>query len=105
MLLRRDVDAAEMDEVYLEEDEGEGAFGGPLAAPPAQAATAIKGVPQNLTMVDAPSLRQPTVPTPAAPVVAPPTPPEPGLPPGLPPAASEDGGVAHSAEVPTEPRP
>ena len=33
MLLRRNVDAAEMDEVYLDEDEGEGAFGGPLTPP------------------------------------------------------------------------
>ena len=37
MLLRRNVDAAEMDEVYLEEDEGEGAFGGPLTPAAARA--------------------------------------------------------------------
>ncbi len=69
MLLRRNVDAAEMDEVYLEDEEGEGAFGGPLT-PPAAPPPAVKPGTQSLTMVDAPSLR-PTNPV-APPSVSPP---------------------------------
>ena len=39
LLMRRNVDAAEMDEVYLEEEDHEGPYGGALApaAPPALA--------------------------------------------------------------------
>ena len=68
MLLRRNVDAAEMDEVYLEDEEGEGAFGGPLTSPAAPP-PAVKPGTQSLTMVDAPSLR-PT--NPVAPPMSPP---------------------------------
>ncbi len=67
MLLRRNVDAAEMDEVYLEDEDGEGAFGGPLTPPAASPAPAVKPGAQSLTMVDAPSLRPaPVAPPPAA---------------------------------------
>src|SRR5262249_37373405 len=41
LLLRRNVEAAELDEVYLEEDDQEGAWGGPLG----QAAPAAPGPP------------------------------------------------------------
>jgi hypothetical protein len=87
LLLRKNVDAAELDEVYLEEDEAEGAPGGPLTAP-APPPTAVKPAPSGLTMVEAPSLR-PTPPPgpvtpagpsggppPAADLTAPPAPPE-----------------------------
>ena len=65
MLLRRNVDAAEMDEVYLDEDEGGGAFGGPLT-PPAAAPTAIAAKPgaQSLTLVDPPAAAPMTPPAP-----------------------------------------
>jgi hypothetical protein len=68
MLLRRNVDAAEMDEVYLDEDEGDGAFGGPLT-PPVVAPTAVAAKPgaQSLTLVDAPVAPQPTAPPMAPP--------------------------------------
>ena len=98
LLLRRKVDAAEMDEVYLEEDEGDGAFGGPLTPPAAAAALPVKPGTQSLTMVDAPSLRPDAArchrrsrrrPPPA------PTAPAPTPPPG------EDGGLAPRAEVGT----
>jgi hypothetical protein len=65
MLLRRSVDAAEMDEVYLDEDEGDGAFGGPLT-PPAVAPTAVKPGAQSLTLVEAPAA------PPAVPMAPPP---------------------------------
>ena len=104
LLLRRKVDAAEMDEVYLEDDEGDGAFGGPLTTPPAAPPTAVKPGTQSLTMVDAPSLRPtPPLSSPLAPeAAAAPTAPAPTPPPG------EDGGLAPRSEVgtaPTEPRP
>jgi hypothetical protein len=109
MLLRRDVDAAEMDEVYLEEDEGEGAFGGPLSSIPPPPATAIKPGTHGLTMVDAPSLRPtaPPSPAPIPPAPSPTAPPEPSLGPTLAPPG-EDGGAPRPAEAgtaPTEPRP
>ncbi len=66
MLLRRNVDAAEMDEVYLEEDEGEGAFGGPLTPPAPPPAPASKPGAQSLTLVEAPAV-QPTTAPPTAP--------------------------------------
>jgi hypothetical protein len=55
MLLRRSVDAAEMDEVYLDEDEGDGAFGGPLTPPAVAPPAASKPGAQSLTLVDAPA--------------------------------------------------
>lgn len=63
LLMRRQVDDTELDEVYLEEDEAEDAYASSTtASAPAPAATA-----QTLTMVEAPKLR-----TPAAPVTPPP---------------------------------
>ena len=57
-LLRRNVDAAEMDEVYLEEDEHDLGYSGPLTPPTAPlappAAPKADGSP---TMVDSPTLR------------------------------------------------
>jgi hypothetical protein len=88
MLLRRNVDAAEMDEVYLDEDEGDGAFGGPLTPPAVAPTAAAKPGAQSLTLVDAPASR------PAATPTAPP--------PG------DDGGMSPRSEIgtgPTEPRP
>ncbi len=69
MLLRRNVDAAEMDEVYLDDDEGDAAFGGPLTPPAAAPTAAAKPGAQSLTLVDAPA----AAPLPAAtPTAAPP---------------------------------
>ncbi len=56
-LLRRDVDAAEMDEVYLEEDEHDLAYSGPLT-PPAAPPTKPDPTPGS-TMVESPTLRTP----------------------------------------------
>jgi hypothetical protein len=54
LLMRRNVDAAELDEVYLEEDEQEGAYGGPLTSP--QAVTPAPGKPtQALPVVEPPT--------------------------------------------------
>src|SRR5260370_29284550 len=58
--MRKNVDTAELDEVYLEEDDQEGAYGGPLAAPaptptPAPAAPAPKTT--QLQMVEAPAFK------------------------------------------------
>jgi len=63
-LLRRNVDAAEMDEVYLEEDEHDLAYSGPLT-PPAPPSGPPKSD-QPLNMVDSPTLRTsgPTTATP-----------------------------------------
>jgi hypothetical protein len=88
MLLRKNVDAAELDEVYLEEDDLSGTFAGPLTAPPPPPAppSAVKPV-QPTTMVEPPALRPPS-PAPApAPVNAPaPSPPPPAEPTAEPPA-------------------
>jgi hypothetical protein len=72
-LLRRNVDAAEMDEVYLEEDEHDLAYSGPLT-PPAPPPPAKMDQPP-LTMVDSPTLRGPGAPA------APPEAPTPATPP------------------------
>src|SRR5579884_3771716 len=62
LLMRRHVDAAELDEVYLEEDEQEGPYGGHFVPPaPPAPATAIKG-PSPMAMVDPPTLRTPPPP-------------------------------------------
>jgi hypothetical protein len=54
MLLRKAADGAELDEVYLEEDEQEGAYGGPLTSP--QAVTPAPGKPtQALPVVEPPT--------------------------------------------------
>jgi hypothetical protein len=79
LLMRRLIDAAEIDEVYLEEEDQDG-FGGSIAptAPEPPKMT------QPLQMVEAPSLRPVTPPVPAAPPASPsytsepvPTPPAP----------------------------
>jgi hypothetical protein len=85
LLMRRHVDAAELDEVYLEEDEQEGPYGGHFTPPaPPAVATAVKS-PSPVTMVEPPTLRTPTpassqsvapTPPPTAPVATTP-PPEP----------------------------
>jgi hypothetical protein len=68
LLMRKNVDTAELDEVYLEEDDQEGAYAGPLTAPapatPTPAAPPVKTT--QLQMVEAPILKAPT-PEPAAP--------------------------------------
>jgi len=72
LLMRRHVDSAELDEVYLEEDDAESVPGGFPAPPPAPPAPAPKPT-SGLTMVESPSLRAPAPPPPAP--VAPPAPP------------------------------
>jgi hypothetical protein len=74
-LLRRNVDAAELDEVYLEEDEHDLAYSGPLTPPPAPPAPAssIKNEPTQ-TMMESPTLRTPAS-SPSAPPSAPTPPP------------------------------
>ncbi len=78
LLMRKNVDAAELDEVYLEEEEHEGPYT-PAPTPESKSAT-------SLPMVESPALRPVTppaapVPTPAATtpasVAVPPTPPAP----------------------------
>jgi hypothetical protein len=60
LLMRRHVDSAEIDEVYLEEDDQEGVPGG---FPPAAAPSPAPSKPtQALNMVDAPVLRTPAPP-------------------------------------------
>jgi hypothetical protein len=80
LLMRRHVDAAELDEVYLEEDEQEGPYGGHFTPPAPVSPSAVK--PPSMTMVESPTLRTPapTTTTPSAstpapePAPAPPTP-------------------------------
>jgi hypothetical protein len=92
LLMRRHVDAAELDEVYLEEDEQEGPYSGHFVPPTPQptTTTAVKP-PSPMSMVEPPTLRTPP---PAAPVAS--TPPEPAPPlepPSTPPIEGE-GGVS-----------
>jgi hypothetical protein len=78
LLMRRNVDAAEMDEVYVVEDEPEGAYGGPLSAP--HAVTPAPGKPtQSLPMVEPPAGAVPPAPAShvTTPGLVPPVPPEP----------------------------
>ncbi len=95
LLMRRHVDAAELDEVYLEEDEQEGPYGGHFVPPaPPAAPAAVKG-PSPMTMVEPPTLRTPppAPPPPPAPVASTP-PPEPAPllePPPSPPMEDEGG--------------
>ncbi len=56
LLMRRHVDAAEMDEVYLEEDEQEGPYSGHFTPPVPPASSAVKP-PASVTMVESPALR------------------------------------------------
>ena len=115
LLMRRHVDAAEMDEVYLEEEDQEGPYGGHFTPPAPPATTAVKP-PSSTTMVESPTLRAPAAapppaatsppsaapaPVPApispAPVTAAPTPeptpqPTPLPPPDSTPPSARDGG-------------
>jgi hypothetical protein len=92
LLMRRHVDAAELDEVYLEEDEQEGPYGGHFTPPAPASPSAVK--PPSMTMVESPTLRTPapTTTTPVAPTPAPeaPKPPEPAP---APPPPESDGGA------------
>jgi hypothetical protein len=107
LLMRRNVDAADLDEVYLEEDEHEGPYpAAPSPAAPAPPHEAVRPAGQ-LAMVEPPTLRPVTPPAPApssAPVtqLAPtPAPSPPGLaeppaeapPPPEPPASPPEGGT------------
>lgn len=102
MLMRRHVDAAELDEVYLEEDEQEGPYGGHFTPPaPPVAATAVKPS-SPVTMVEPPTLRTPSPAPPPPPVASTPapapvaaTPPPEPTPPREPPATpkEEEGGT------------
>ncbi len=97
LLMRRNVDAAELDEVYLEEDEHEGPYT-PAPAPPAPPSAIKQG--GSLTMVEPPGLR-PVAPPPSPPAPAPAPVPAPA------PAASaapEKPGLTESAHVPTPDR-
>jgi len=83
LLMRRHVDAAELDEVYLEEDEQEGPYGGhfvPPASPPPSPAAAKPS--PSMTMVEPPTLRTP-------PPALPPPEPTPSPPPS---SSSPPGG-------------
>ncbi|HTU16634.1 MAG TPA: hypothetical protein VMG10_01115 [Gemmataceae bacterium] len=105
LLMRRHVDAAELDEVYLEEDEQEGPYGGHFTPPISPASSAVKSSP-SVTMVEAPTLRTPPAAPPPSPAALPPPPPAPvaAMPPPEPPHSPEpppggDGG----AKIPSEP--
>jgi hypothetical protein len=101
MLLRKAADGAELDEVYLEEDETEGVFGSSLPpAPPATAPTTATTT-KPLTMVEPPALRPPpeptattTTPIPSVPPMSSPSEPpnEPSPAASTPPGTSADGG-------------
>jgi hypothetical protein len=66
LLLRRKIDDAEMDEIYLEEDDQEPSYT-PSTPPAPSGAPSTPG----MTMVEAPSLRPPTPAAPAAPAPVP----------------------------------
>jgi hypothetical protein len=83
LLMRRNLDAAELDEVYLEEDDQD-SFGAPIA--PAEPAKAT----QQLQMVEPPSLR-------------PVTPPSPGPAPAAAPAPSPAAPASDAAAPPSPP--
>jgi hypothetical protein len=97
LLMRRSVDAAEMDEVYLEEEEPEGTYT-PQPAPPPSSSAIKPGPP--LTMVESPSLRPapaapPSAATPAAVPADKPAAPEPAAPvSNEPPATGPSGGTS-----------
>lgn len=59
LLMRRNVDDTELDEVYLEEDEAEDLYGAPAAAPPSPAAPTTT----PLTVVEGPASKTATVPS------------------------------------------
>ncbi len=92
LLMRRNVDAAELDEVYLEEDEHEGPYT-PAPAPPPAGAIKPAG---SVTMIEPPSLR------PAPPPASPPTP-APAVVPAAPAPAPAAPVVPATAEQPDVP--
>lgn len=85
LLMRRHVDAAELDEVYLEEDEMEGAYGGSFVPPAPPPAPAVKA-PSPMSMVEPPTLRTPP---PASMPSTPPEPPPASEAPSIPPPQGE----------------
>jgi hypothetical protein len=82
LLMRRAVDDAEIDEVYLEEEDQDDYTLGPPMAPPKAPAPAPPASPA-VTMVPAPTLRQ-TAPPPSPPPAATAPPPAPAAPPKRP---------------------
>ncbi len=108
LLMRRNVDAAELDEVYLEEDEQEGAYGGPLTSPSAVTPAPGKSA-QSLPMVEPPADRtgHAPAPPPATHVTAPPAPPVPPEPvsEAPAPARTEVGETYPGALAPPAPTP
>jgi len=99
LLMRRKVDDAELDEVYLEEED-EAAYAGPLApkseaAPPAPPATPAAGRP-SLPIVEAPRPTAVTAPPPPAAAPAAPEAPE---------ERKEIAGAIHTAPPPPPPAP
>jgi hypothetical protein len=95
LLMRRHVDAAEMDEVYLEEDDQDGPYGGHFTPPVPPATTAAVKPPTSVTMVESPTLRTPA----SAPTPAPMSPLNPPTTPG----ASAPSEPAKAPESPTSP--
>jgi hypothetical protein len=87
LLMRRHVDAAELDEVYLEEDEQEGPYGGHFTPPAPPTDAAVKPA-SSVTMVEPPTLRTPP-PAPPPPVLTPPPAAVASIPPAEPTPAPE----------------
>ncbi len=107
-LMRKRVDDAEMDEVYLEEDDADsyqGSLTSPPAAPPAPPAAPMTG---PAVRVEAPTLRQPTPPVaPPLPTSAPPPPIVPAPPPPIVSAPPPEPPAPHREpphDLPGEPR-
>ncbi len=101
LLMRRKVDDAELDEVYLEEED-EAAYAGPLAPKPAAPAApepSAGAVRPSLPIVEAPA-------RPMAAPVQPPAPPPPPAPMPVEPAREDVAGAIHVAPPPAvEPPP
>jgi len=99
LLMRRKVDDAELDEVYLEEED-DAAYTGPLAAKPAApAAPPAPPLPPTATRPSLPIVEAPP-PRPTAATVPPPTPPPPAPAPAAP-ARDEIAGAIHAAPPPS----
>jgi len=75
LLMRKQVDDAELDEVYFEEDEQEDYFAAPSAAPKPAPAQPPPPPSPGLTMVEPPALRTPAPPPPPTPTATPAAPP------------------------------
>jgi hypothetical protein len=105
LLMRRNLDAAELDEVYLEEDEHDGGFG--TGIPPAPLApSAAKPVVAGPTMLEPPTLKAPSA---SAPITTPPPREKPPEPPLTQPPATErplpEPPAPPAAEKPVVPEP